>query len=128
MKRRLDEVIRSGPRIQASEDFTVRVMQRVRTRPAERSGRPWRPMVASTALVVVSVLSGVAYENHRENQKIEALRFEARQIEAELEALKAQATQSSEVVLGGSENVEYVLDLRDLTAPSSDFQTVSDSY
>lgn len=129
MTDKLDEVIRDNPRAGASPDFTQRVMKRIResqeTRP---SSFAWKPVLAVATLVIISVLSGVVYEKQKEAERIEAIRIEARQLEAELEALKKQADQSSEVYLGGSENREYVFDLRDLTAPSSEVQTVSQSY
>jgi len=128
MNDRLDDVLRRAPKTGASADFTSRVMGRIgeKTRPARFAA--WRPALTAAALVIVSILSGIAYENHRQEQRLEALRVEARQIEAEIEAIRKQSEKSSEVYLGGNANREYVLDLRDLTAPSSQTQTVSHSY
>jgi hypothetical protein len=121
-------MMRRAPRARASSDFTRRVMARVGQAGSTRPPIVWRPAFAVAALVVISILSGVAFENHREAERLEALRIEARQLEAELEALKKQSAESSEVYLGGDGNREYVLDLRDLTAPSSQVQPVSHSY
>lgn len=128
MSDRLDELIRTSPRSGASPAFTPRVMARIRQTSRESRGMPWKPALAAATLVVVSMLSGVAFERHREAERIEALRIEAMQIEAEIEALKQMTAQSSEVYLGGNGNKEYVLDLRDLTAPSPEVQPVSQTY
>ncbi len=128
MNDRLDEVLRSTTHVGASPDFTSRVMRRIREAETARRATSWRPTLAVAALVVVSILSGIAFERHQESMRIEAIRLEARQLEAELEALKQQTRQSSEVYLGGNENKEFVLDLRELTAPSSEVQTVSHSF
>lgn len=127
MNDRLDEMIRRAPRTGASSEFTTRVMTRVRDDATRRPLPSWRPALAVAALAIVAVLSGVSWEKHQEAQRLEAIRAEARQIEAELEALKKQSAQASEVYLGGDGNKEYVLDLRDLTAPSSQVRTVSHS-
>ena len=127
MNDRLDEMIRRTPRTGASSDFTTRVMARVGDDAPRARVSSWRPALALAVLVFVAMLSGVSWEKHREAQRLEAIRAEARQIEAELEALKKQSAQASEVYLGGDGNREYVLDLRDLTAPSSQVRTVSHS-
>lgn len=128
MNDRFDDLIRNAPRTAASEGFTTRVMSRVTAQRPSRTPRAWRPAFAAAALVVVSLLSGVAFEKHREAERLEAIRAEARQLEAELEALKKQSAEASEVYLGGDGNREYVLDLRALTAPSAQARTVSHSY
>lgn len=128
MNDQIDELIRHAPRSGASADFTARVMARVRAESTPRAGFAWRPALAFAALVVVSILSGIAFEKQREARRLEAIRIEARQLEAELEALKKQSQKSSEVYLGGDATREYVLDLRDLTAPSSQVQPVSQSF
>lgn len=128
MNERLEDVLHRSPRTGASSDFTARVMTRIAGQPAPRRFPGWKPALAAAALVVVSILSGVAFEKNREAERLEALRAEAIAIEAELEALKQQSASSSEVYLGGNGNREYVLDLRDLTAPSPEVHNVSHTY
>jgi hypothetical protein len=128
MSDRMDEWIRIAPRTGASAGFTTRVMARVRETSRAPFGLGWRPAFAVAALVVLSLLSGVAFERQREARRIEALRLEARQLEAEIESLKRMTAQSSEVYLGGNGNSEYVLDLRSLTAPSPEARPVSHRY
>ena len=128
MTDRFDEMLKESPRSGASADFTARVMKRIRD-DENPSARPtWRPVFAIAALIVVSILSGITFERYKEVQRIEAIRIEARQLEAELEMLKKQSEEASQVFLGGSEKREFVLDLRDLTAPSPEAQTVSHSF
>jgi hypothetical protein len=124
----LDDMIRINPRNEASPAFTPRVMARIRATSREPRKAAWRPALAAAVLAVVALLSGVAFEKQRDARRVDALRAEARQIEAEIEALKQLTAKSSEVYLGGNGNSEYVLDLRDLTAPSPEFRTVSQSY
>lgn len=128
MNDRLDDLIRRASRKGASADFTERVMSRVKEAPDEPRMLAWKPAFAAAAFVLVSLASGIAFEKSREAERVEALRVEARQLEAELEELKKQTEMSSRVYLGGNDNREYVLDLRDLTAPASQAQTVSHSY
>lgn len=76
----------------------------------------------------MSLGGGMAWQRHRETLHIESMRAETVRIQKELDAMRSQARKSNEIYLGESGDREYVLDLRQFTAPNSGVSRVSQSY
>lgn len=127
---RIDGLIRSLPRTEPSPGFTRRVMASIeqRERGSGASSFRWAQAVAIVAVVVTSLGGGIAWQHEREARRAEALRAETARIRAELDALRSEARQTSEIYLGQSGDREYVLDLHQFTAPNPEVRPVSQTY
>ncbi len=132
---RLDGMLRSLPRHVASDGFSAGVMTRLarenhprRTRFAPLAWKHSAQAAAAALLVVLSVLGGVMYERHEEAKRIAAIRTEAMKLQAELDALKRESQKQGEIYLGQAGDREYLLNLRQLTAPAADVRQVSHQY
>lgn len=127
---RISGLIRSLPRSEPSPGFTRRVMERIDGSRERRAPARFRfaHAVAITLLVVMSLGGGMAWQRHRETLHIESMRAETVRIQKELDAMRSQARKSNEIYLGESGDREYVLDLRQFTAPNSGVSRVSQSY
>ncbi|MGK2856556.1 MAG: hypothetical protein ACSLFQ_05060 [Thermoanaerobaculia bacterium] len=127
---RIDGLIRSLPRTEPSPGFTRRVMASVeqRGRTPIATGFRWAHAAAIVAMVVISLGGGIAWQHDREARRAEALRAETARIRAELDALRSEAQQTSEIYLGQSGDREYVLDLHQFTAPNAEVRPVSQTY
>lgn len=123
-------LIRSLPRTEPSPGFTRRVMARIDERESSRvpAGFRWAHAVAVVAIVVSSLGGGVAWQRQREARRVEALRAETARIQAEIDALRSETRQANEIYLGQSGDREYVLDLRQFTAPNPEVTPVSQTY
>ncbi|MCM2315046.1 MAG: hypothetical protein NDJ92_07845 [Thermoanaerobaculia bacterium] len=128
---RIDGLIRSLPRTEPSRGFTRRVMTTIEERSAGRRiprGFRWAHAVAIVVIVVTSLGGGMAWQRDLEARRADALRAETARIRAELDALRSQARQTNEIYLGQSGDREYVLDLRQFTAPNAEVTPVSQTY
>lgn len=127
---RIDGLIRSLPRTEPSPGFTRRVMAKIEERGAGRlaSGFRWAHALAIIVIVVTSLGGGIAWQRDREARRADALRAETARIRAELDALRSRARQTNEIYLGQSGDREYVLDLRQFTAPNAEVTPVSQTY
>lgn len=114
---RLNELLRSLPREEASDSFTQNVMGR--TRSVRAFADPQVRMVLVWATVVVILVSGAVghlVSNHRDQARLESIRAEQRQIENELQELKRLSEGYSSVVhVDGNNGVEYVVDLNEFS-------------
>jgi hypothetical protein len=123
-------LIRSLPRTEPSAGFTRRVMSRIdgarERRTPLRAKLAWATAVV--AVVVSSVGGGMAWQKQREEARVEAMRAETARIRAELERVRARARESNEIYLGESGDREYVLDLRQFTAPDAEVRPASQTF
>jgi hypothetical protein len=114
---------RSG-RARTSSDFTERVLERVEQTTAGERRRGRFPGRGALALGLAAVLGAALFardvlrervERSETAERVRELRAEYRDLQAELEKLRA-LTQEIEPVLelGGTEQVDFVLDLRAL--------------
>lgn len=127
---RIGGLIRSLPRSEPSPGFTRRVMARIDGTGERRAPSGFR-LAHAAAIVVIVVTSlggGMAWQRQREARRVEALRAETARIRAELDSMRAAARKSNEIYLGQSGDREYVLDLRQFTAPNAEVRRVSQTY
>ena len=101
--------LRDLPRIGARPGFTRAVLTRLE-RPAHRSSLP-RYAIAFAATLIVAVL---AVEGHRSRQNREAMHQDLLELRQELQMLERTLPPVDDgiVLVGGSESVDYVIDLR----------------
>lgn len=120
----LIELLSAQPRTGASDGFRERTLARLARPPAVA---PSLRRFAAAAAVALTVLSGVAgHHAWRQHQRVEALREEHQELEAELQRLKSEAAGYEPVVyLGGDESADYIVDLRSLQRPAAATRTVS---
>ena len=107
----LDAGLGALPREHAGDDFTERVLEEVRL----REGRSqWRPLAAALALLAVG-MGTYSWNEQRERQeaieRIASLRAEYEVLQNELAGLQNAKRARGVVHLGGSDDVELVLDL-----------------
>ena len=123
---RFEELLKSLPRETASGGFTARVMARL---PEHRSlSLGLRPTVLAVTIGVVAVVAvlmgvliGVAERRHEAAERqaaltrVEELRREYEDLQAELEMLRRVSAESRPVIgVVGNEEYDYLLDLREL--------------
>lgn len=123
-------LLRSLPRTEPSAGFTRRVMARIDAPAPRRAGAAMRLAFAAAAVAVVitSVGGGMAWQKQKEAARIEAMRAETARIRAELERMRARARDANEIYLGESGDREYVLDLRQFTAPDAEVRPASQTF
>jgi hypothetical protein len=122
----IDKLLRGLPRQTASPDFTPRLMGKLEKPPSSPTTAWWgaRSLVAVAAslMLLVALTSGLRHwsesrERSEAAQRIETLRHEYETLERELEELRSLAAASQPVVdLGGTEDVDILLDLRAIAA------------
>lgn len=111
--RDLRELLDTLPPAVARPGFSGRVMASLKTAP-ERRSPSWRWV--TIAAVLVLLLTGVvwrmaAVERAESLQaEVEALRAESARLHAELNLLRRRAADPPVVYLGGTEDVDYVID------------------
>ena len=114
----LSQLLRELPREEPSFDFTRRVLAKVDAR--SRSGRRSRAVLAWAAAALLGVLLSQGYlreryQRSRAAARVRELRDEYRELQAELEKLRVLTRELEPVlVLGGTEDVDFVFDLREL--------------
>jgi hypothetical protein len=121
----IGRMIRSLPGERASADFTRKVFSKLEARKAPLAARRrLRAVLATAAAVAVGTVLSQGYlreryEKSRTAARIEALREEYRELQVELEKLKALTHELEPVLdLGGTEEVDFVLDLGELARKS----------
>lgn len=127
---RLSEALRAVPRVAARPDFTRRVLEGLDARPEPRRGLAGRWRLAAAACAGLAVGAGLLWQHaapsgserrHREAaETLAEIRAEHARLRQELDRLSATAepAESGVVYLGGTENVDFVVDLdRVPTAP-----------
>lgn len=116
----IGQLLRALPGERASAEFTRKVFSKLDARTGSIAARRRRRAVMATAAaVVLGVLSQgylrERYEKSRAAERIEALREEYRELQMELDKLKALTHELEPVLdLGGTEEVDFVLDLGEL--------------
>lgn len=127
---RIGGLIRSLPRTEPSSGFTRRVMSRVEERDAgsAHAGFRWAHAAGIVLVVALSIGGGAAWQQQREARRVETLRAETARIRAELDAMRREARQTNEIFLGQSGDREYVLDLRQFTAPDAEVRPASQTF
>ncbi len=125
----VSRMLRDLPREEPSADFTDRVLAKVdaRTRVPRRRGALSLAFVGA-ALLGIFLAQGYVRERYRQSKtaaRVRELRDEYRELQAELEKLRA-LTQELEPVLdlGGTEDVEFVFDLRELAREDAEGRRV----
>ena len=115
---RLDQVLVSLPRESADLGFTTRVMAHVEPARSRRA-EPWLMLLASAALLLVTVAVGHQLHRQAETQRAEsrvaALRVEQQALEDELSRLRAASRSARPVLyLGSDHGVDLIFDLTQL--------------
>jgi vacuolar-type H+-ATPase subunit I/STV1 len=118
-------LLRELPAAEASSHFTERVLGKIdRSSPRARARRR-AGLLAVAATVVLGVAGVSGYVRHRVDEwraaeRVQALREEYRELQAELEKLRSLAREVEPVLdLGGTEDVEFIFDLRELAREES---------
>ena len=117
----LAKLMKALPRSDASSAFTSEVLKRL-ARPAQSRLARRRPLLAMVvaAAVILGGLSIVARVRQQSNrlqavERIESLRTEYRELEAEVERLRSLSRELDPVLeLSSTERVDFVFDLREL--------------
>ena len=109
-------LLKKLPRHEVSPEFTERVMERL-DEPA-RVGRGW-VFAGACAVLIGFWLGAVVLEERNERretaERLEMMRDEYRALEVELRELRSLASAAQPVLdLGGTEQVDFVFDLRGL--------------
>lgn len=117
----LERILRSLPEGEPGPDFFTEVEQRIETR---RRRRRRHRVLGSIAAILLLGATIVGVREHRDGtakaRQVEELRAERAQIEAELEDLRTAVHESPPILyLGGTEEVDIVLDLRRLDGAST---------
>ncbi len=119
----LSEILRSLPKERADEDFTAKLLTRLEASPPATSSTVTRYRFAVAACLCLILLGGGlvgAWHWQRLDTKrqtlaeLDALRSEQRTLERELAELVALTRSEPIVYLGGSEEVDLVIDLANL--------------
>jgi hypothetical protein len=115
----LSRLLRELPREEPSFDFTNRVLARV----DGVSGRKPRKRAAALALAGAALLGAVLsqgyvrerYQRSQAAARVRELRHEYRELQSELEKIRTLTRELEPVLdLGGTQDVEFVFDLRHL--------------
>ena len=114
----LGTLLQKLPRHEASPEFTDRVLERL-DEPAPVNRRAWVIAAAAAAVLVSAVVAALAVREANERretaERLEMMRNEYRALELELEELRALTSDVQPVIeLGGTEQVDFVFDLRRL--------------
>ena len=109
-------LLKKLPRHEVSPEFTERVMERLDEPALVRRGGVF---VGACALLLAVWLGAVVFEERNERretaERLEMMRDEYRALEVELEELRSLASEAQRVLdLGGTEQVDFVFDLRRL--------------
>ena len=131
----IGKLLRDLPRHKASAGFTHRLMERL---PNERASAHqwWRPAMAMATAVVVVLAASTAWDHWQKAReqaeaarRVEALRTEYESLERELEELRSLAAESQPVLnLGGTGEVDFVMDLRALSQEAASSQARPVNY
>lgn len=114
----LSHLLKELPRHEASPAFTDRVLARLDEPPkGSLIGTRRGLALAAAAMMIVGIWLGAAAwrdrAEQREIQRVRMMRDEYRELEVELEELRTLAREAQPVLdLGGSEQVDFVFDLR----------------
>ena len=120
----LGRLLRELPPAEPSFDFTARVLSKAESRSrGSRRNRGSALAWVGAALVGVVVSQGYIrerYERSRAAARVRELRDEYRELQTELEKLRTLTRELEPVLdLGGTEEVEFVFDLRELAREDS---------
>lgn len=109
---RVTEILRELPREQARPGFTARVLARL---DEPRPWRRWQPRLAVAAFAAVLVVAlGAAWQQQRDQARIEEARRVLRELRAQHSQLERELREIAEppvVYLGGDEDVDLVVDM-----------------
>ncbi|MFQ5789496.1 MAG: hypothetical protein ACE5JI_03380 [Acidobacteriota bacterium] len=120
----IGKLLRKLPRQKASPGFTENLMRRLPDLPPPTPlGRRPALVAVGTVVLIVSLWGVSTSVQHRRElrerlqtaERLEQLRMEYRALEKELEDVRALAAASRPILeLGGTEDLDFVLDLREL--------------
>ncbi len=131
----IGNLLRKLPKQKASSGFTSRLMEKLPGKPA--FVHHWRrPAFAVAAAAVLILAASLAWDYWREAQgraeaaqRVETLRNEYESLQKELEELKALAAESQPVLrLGGTQQVDFLMDLRALSREAEEFRARPVNY
>lgn len=117
----LEELLRSLPRGETGPEFFPEVKRRIENRRQRRRRHRLLGSIAALLLLGATVV-GVREQRERSatTRRIEEIRAERARIEAELQDLRSTVDRAPGILyLGGTEEVDVVLDLRRLDAASA---------
>lgn len=109
----LKKLLNELPRQDAGERFTDSVLARIEARggrESRTSPRSW--LAAAAAAIVLAAGAGHFIIEQREEARIEAITAQHRALEAEIAALREQASFDPVIDIGQDDGVQYILDLR----------------
>jgi hypothetical protein len=120
----LGRLLRDLPPAEPSFDFTARVLSKLQARSegGRRNGATALVFVGAALLVLFASQGYVRewYERSRTATRVRELRDEYRELQTELEKLRVLTRELEPVLnLGGTEDVEFVFDLRELAREDS---------
>ncbi len=132
-------LLRELPKQKASSGFTSRLMKKLPETLPEKppSVHQWRrPAFAVAAAAVLILAASSAWDYWREAQgraeaaqRVETLRNEYESLQKELEELKALAAESQPVLsLGGTQQVDFLMDLRALSREAEESRARAVNY
>jgi hypothetical protein len=125
----LRNLLSSLPREEASEGFTERVMSRLDEAKRPAYQQPRFALSASLALIVAAWFGFSQWqssiEEEQTNTRIRTIKNEVQQLQNDIRLLRNLAPV---LYLGGDENVDFVLDLRQLAGDSEGESSQPISY
>lgn len=125
MEQNPGKLLRSLPRNSASPDFNMALLERLAAEPAPRRRSPGLMAASVAALLITALAGGQYFQMRRDEARLESLKAEQQRIALELEELK-KITSAYEPVLyvGGTEEIDLYVDLRDTNRPGADVNGV----
>jgi hypothetical protein len=117
----LSNCLRALPRAKASPAFSSELRRAIRAGEApRRRPLPWRLAAAFAMAACLIAVVQIGVMQYRRQQRLEALRVEQQQIQAELAALKKSAREAEPmVVLENDHGSRVVMDLDSAVQPAS---------
>jgi hypothetical protein len=121
----VSRLLREFPRGEPSFDFTARVLRAVDDRSTgRRRARAYSFVWVAAALLAVFLGQGYLrerFERSKAAARVRELRDEYRELQTELEKLRTLTRELEPVLdLGGTEDVDFVFDLRELARREAD--------
>ena len=114
----LGRLLKKLPRHEASTEFTDRLMERLDEPSAARAPQVWALAGACLVVFLAWFLGATLGQHHQRREaaeRVEMMRDEYRALELELEELRSLTFEARPVLdLGGTEQVDFVFDLRRL--------------
>jgi hypothetical protein len=118
VSRELDELLRTMPRERAPDGFAQGVLERL-DRPTPRPHR-WGLALAGAAVALLLVMGGATWwsrstSNRALRAEIATLRQQHQELQGQLTDLRQRLAAREPLVVGGTDRVDYVVDLERLS-------------